>query len=76
MFVVTFDEDDSNTKKNRVFTVFFGPDFKRSNKSRKDNKVYNHYSLLRTIEDNVSVLLSKFVPSFLPRLIIVQVGPG
>ncbi|ORZ02466.1 phosphoesterase family-domain-containing protein [Syncephalastrum racemosum] len=52
MFVVTFDEDDSNTKKNQVYTALFGPDFKRSSKSRKDHKKYDHYSLLKTIEDN------------------------
>lgn len=55
MFVVTFDEDDSNTKSNRVYAALFGPDFKRSSKSRKDHKKYDHYSLLRTIENNVSV---------------------
>lgn len=55
MFVVTFDEDDSNTKKNQVYTALFGPDFKRASKSRKDSKKYDHYSLLKTIEDNVSV---------------------
>lgn len=54
MFVVTFDEDDSNTKSNRVYAALFGPDFKRSSKSRKDHKKYDHYSLLRTIENNVS----------------------
>ncbi|KAJ8657330.1 hypothetical protein O0I10_006883 [Lichtheimia ornata] len=52
MFVVTFDEDDSNTKSNRVYAALFGPDFKRSSKSRKDHKKYDHYSLLRTIENN------------------------
>ncbi|CDH59504.1 acid phosphatase [Lichtheimia corymbifera JMRC:FSU:9682] len=50
LFVVTFDEDDSNTKKNHVYTSIFGPDLKFS--SKKDDKKYDHYSLLRTIEDN------------------------
>nr|WDD38898.1 paeoniflorin converting enzyme [Cunninghamella blakesleeana] len=51
MFVVTFDEDDGGDE-NKVYTSLFGPDFHPHNKSKKDNKKYNHYSLLRTIEDN------------------------
>lgn len=54
LFVVTFDEDDSKTEQNRVFTVIFGPDIKwSSNVVRIDNRYYDHYSLLRTIQDNV-----------------------
>ncbi|KAG0178574.1 hypothetical protein DFQ28_006595 [Apophysomyces sp. BC1034] len=52
MFVVTFDEDDGSTKNNRVMTILFGPDFHRSSSARQDNTRYDHYSLLRTIEDN------------------------
>ncbi|KAI8368249.1 phosphoesterase family-domain-containing protein [Radiomyces spectabilis] len=52
MFVATFDEDDGGSDDNKVYTVLFGPDFHRSSSKRKDNKRYNHYSLLRTIEDN------------------------
>ncbi|KAI8150259.1 phosphoesterase family-domain-containing protein [Fennellomyces sp. T-0311] len=55
MFVVTFDEDDSNTDENHVYTALFGPDWKGAPKSKKDKKEYDHYSLLRTIEDNWSL---------------------
>ncbi|KAI8647136.1 phosphoesterase family-domain-containing protein [Parasitella parasitica] len=55
MFVVTFDEDDGGTDDNKVLTVLFGPDFHPSSKSDKDNTRYNHYSLLKTIEDNWSL---------------------
>ncbi|CAO3621712.1 unnamed protein product [Cunninghamella blakesleeana] len=51
MFVVTFDEDDGGGN-NKVYTSLFGPDFHPHNTSGKDKKKYNHYSLLRTIEDN------------------------
>ncbi|CEP11404.1 hypothetical protein [Parasitella parasitica] len=54
MFVVTFDEDDGGDE-NKVLTVLFGPDFHPSSKSDKDNTRYNHYSLLKTIEDNWSL---------------------
>lgn len=54
MFVVTFDEDDGASDNNKVLTLLFGPDFHPSNKKKKDKTRYNHYSLLRTIEDNVS----------------------
>ncbi|CAO3596970.1 unnamed protein product [Absidia cylindrospora] len=52
MFAVTFDEDDGGTDNNKVYTALFGPDFHRKKNSKTDNKKYNHYSLLRTIEDN------------------------
>ncbi|KAF7726535.1 hypothetical protein EC973_008666 [Apophysomyces ossiformis] len=52
MFVVTFDEDDGSTKNNKVMTILFGPDFHRNSTAKEDDTRYNHYSLLRTIEDN------------------------
>ncbi|KAG0172521.1 hypothetical protein DFQ28_010626 [Apophysomyces sp. BC1034] len=52
MFVATFDENATYTIKNQIMTVLFGPDFKRSSTQAEDNTPYNHYSLLRTIEDN------------------------
>ncbi|KAI7850904.1 phosphoesterase family-domain-containing protein [Circinella umbellata] len=52
MFVITFDEDDSNTKKNHVYTALIGPNWKNAPKTKKDKAQYDHYSLLRTIEDN------------------------
>ncbi|KAI9259579.1 phosphoesterase family-domain-containing protein [Phascolomyces articulosus] len=54
MFVVTFDEDDSNTDENHVYTALIGPNWKNAPKAKKDKTKYDHYSLLRTIEDNVS----------------------
>jgi hypothetical protein len=54
MFVLTFDEDDGGSDDNKVVTVLFGPDFRLSSKKKTDGKEYDHYSLLKTIEDNVS----------------------
>ncbi|KAI9494527.1 phosphoesterase family-domain-containing protein [Zychaea mexicana] len=61
MFVVTFDEDDSNTEENHVYTAIFGPDWKGAPTSSKDKKEYDHYSLLRTIEDNVSTIMTPYM---------------
>ena len=47
LLVVTFDEGESDSQ--RVFTVFAGPSVKPGYRSAA---AYNHYSLLRTIEDN------------------------
>jgi hypothetical protein len=47
LFVVTFDEDD-RFHFNRIYTVFLGAGVKV--KATTD-KFYNHYNLLRTIED-------------------------
>lgn len=47
LFVVTFDED-SGTKGNRILTVLVGDTVKSGVKS---STRYDHYSLLRTIED-------------------------
>ncbi|KAI9475901.1 MAG: phosphoesterase family-domain-containing protein [Benjaminiella poitrasii] len=52
MFVLTFDEDEGDSDDNHVLTVLFGPDFHPSNRLKKDSTEYNHYSLLKTIEDN------------------------
>lgn len=38
---------------NQVFTVLFGPAVQRSGLT--DGNKYNHYSILKSIEDNVSV---------------------
>ena len=61
MFVITFDEDDSNTKKNHVYTALIGPDWKNAPKKKQDKNQYDHYSLLRTIEDNVSFSIFLFL---------------
>jgi phospholipase C len=47
LLIITFDEDDGSDN-NRVYTVFIGAGVKINSQSSKD---YNHYSLLRTIEE-------------------------
>jgi hypothetical protein len=51
LIIVTFDESKSYSKDvaNHIYTVFLGPMVKRGMKV-EDN--YNHYNVLRTIEDN------------------------
>jgi acid phosphatase len=53
MFVSTWDEAKDYLIPNQVQTVLFGPSFKRSSNASSDSTKYNHYSLLKTIEDNV-----------------------
>jgi Phosphoesterase family len=48
LFVVTFDEAEDNDPDNRVFTALVGDSVLSGSVS---NTAYNHYSLLRTIED-------------------------
>jgi len=53
LVIVTFDESGGNDD-NRVYTVFLG-DMVKEAKEQDPNalgKRYNHYSVLRTIEDN------------------------
>ncbi|ORZ01916.1 phosphoesterase family-domain-containing protein [Absidia repens] len=53
MFVSTFDEAEHYTNvPNGIQTVLFGPDFKRKSDAKSDDKPYNLYSILRTVEDN------------------------
>jgi len=47
LFIITFDEDDY-TSLNKVYTVFVGAAVKPGGKS---DVFYNHYSILRTLED-------------------------
>ncbi len=47
LLVVTFDEDN-NLEGNRVATIFSGANVKSN---FRDNTLYNHHNLLRTIED-------------------------
>ncbi len=53
LVIVTFDESGGNSD-NRIFTLFFGDMVKEARE--QDPKVlgrhYNHYNLLRTIEEN------------------------
>ncbi|KAI8079978.1 phosphoesterase family-domain-containing protein [Halteromyces radiatus] len=53
MFVSTWDEAKDYLIPNQIQTVLFGPSFKRSSTAATDATKYDHYSLLRTIEDNV-----------------------
>lgn len=55
MFVSTWDEAKDYLIPNQVQTVLFGPSFKRSSNASSDSTKYNHYSLLKTIEDNVRI---------------------
>ena len=47
LLIVTFDEDD-HTQGNKIYTALIGGGFEPGT---QDNTRYNHYSLLRTIED-------------------------
>lgn len=57
LFVLTWDENDTWTIPNQVYTVLFGPAVKRSVKT--DDTAYNHYSVLRSVEENVSIKSNK-----------------
>jgi len=53
LVVVTFDESGGNSD-NRIYTLFLGDMVKPANQQDASvlGKFYNHYSVLRTIEDN------------------------
>lgn len=53
LVVVTFDESGGNSD-NRIFTLFLGDMVKPANQQdpKALARLYNHYSVLRTIEDN------------------------
>src|SRR5258708_10801796 len=51
LVIVTFDESEGNVKPERIYTVFLGAMIK----PQEVRTPYNHYSILRTIEDNFSV---------------------
>lgn len=46
LFIITFDEDD-HLHLNRIYTVFLGA----AVKNKSTSSIYNHYSMLRTIEE-------------------------
>jgi hypothetical protein len=48
LVIVTFDESEGDNKPERIFTVFLGAMVK----PQEVTAAYNHYSVLRTIEDN------------------------
>jgi hypothetical protein len=51
LIVVTFDESEDDDRDNRIYTVFLGSMVK----TQDVKKEYNHYSVLRTIEDNFNL---------------------
>ncbi len=51
LVVITYDESEGNKKPERIYTVFLGDMVKPEDVSAP----YNHYSVLRTIEDNFGV---------------------
>jgi len=48
LVIVTFDESEGDKKDDRIYTVFLGDMVK----NQTVEKEYNHYSVLKTIEDN------------------------
>lgn len=48
LVIVTFDESEGDEKDDRIYTVFLGDMVK----NQTVDKEYNHYSVLKTIEDN------------------------
>jgi hypothetical protein len=48
LVVVTFDESEGRDANDRIYTVFLGDMVK----NQTVDKEYNHYSVLKTIEDN------------------------
>jgi acid phosphatase len=48
LVIITFDESEGNTKPERIYTVFLGAMVK----PQEVTAAYDHYSILRTIEDN------------------------
>lgn len=51
LFILTWDEAANYLAKNQIYTVLFGDIIQRS--SQTDGVAYTHYSILKTIEDNV-----------------------
>lgn len=48
LVVVTYDESEGHERTNRIYTVFLGDMVKRG----QVDKLYSHYSVLKTVEDN------------------------
>lgn len=51
LIVITFDESSGN-RDNQIYTILIGANVKKGSTS---SKFYNHYSLLRTIEDHLNL---------------------
>lgn len=54
LMVFTFDEDGPYTEENQIYTLLLGQDV-LDNISSPQTGYYNHYNLLRTIEDNFNL---------------------
>jgi hypothetical protein len=52
LVIVTFDETEEDENTERIYTVFLGDMVKKQTVAKE----YNHYSVLRTIEDNFGLL--------------------
>ncbi|KAJ8122972.1 hypothetical protein ONZ43_g963 [Nemania bipapillata] len=52
LIVLTFDESENYLAANRVFTVLLGNAIPSSKIGTMDSTKYNHYSLIKTVEDN------------------------
>ncbi|KAI6979182.1 acid phosphatase phoa [Hortaea werneckii] len=52
LILVTFDENESYSISNRVFSVLLGGAVPKDLEGSKDDKYYNHYSELSTVEAN------------------------
>jgi acid phosphatase len=48
LVIVTFDESEGDEKNDRIYTIFLGDMVK----NQTVDKEYNHFSVLKTIEDN------------------------
>lgn len=56
LFILTWDEALTSSPTNQIYTVLFGDVIQVAEGSdRTDDTPYDHYSLLRSIEDNVSL---------------------
>lgn len=51
LVIVTFDESEGGSRDNRIYTVFRGEDVVSTSPQELDRS-YNHFNVLRTIEDN------------------------
>jgi acid phosphatase len=52
LIVLSFDEDDTYTEQNTVYTILLGGAIPTSLHNTTDNTFYNHYSMLSTVELN------------------------
>jgi hypothetical protein len=52
LLIITFDEDDQSTTSNHIYTAVYGDSVAPGSVSSNS---YTHYSLLRTIEDNLGL---------------------